>query len=310
VHIELEKQAAIKKDMLATCKTPLAKLIEYNNKTALLANSTNSTKKKIRNELNSIDAEYKTLEADLKRFASYNEAQEKIDSNKYDKSNTSEYVSSQIDAIERILLEHAFIMEDYTLTAKGQIASQLQEVHPLVLADMYSMFADLTASELVTLFSCFSNISVKDDVKTLQPNGNGECNGEGNGEGNGEDKGKGVNALAKKIEGLLDRYYAEEVRAKVESGSCYDIQYDMMHAVEQWCEAATDGECKAVIDKVKTEKNIFLGEFVKAILKINNIAKEFEKVCELLNNLALLEKLREIPRLTLKYVVTSQSLYI
>ena len=55
---------------------------------------------------------------------------------------------------------------------------------------------------------------------------------------------------------------------------------------------------------------IFLGEFVKAILKINNIAAEFEKVCELLQNLNLLQKIKNIPTLTLKYIVTNQSLYI
>jgi hypothetical protein len=43
------------------------------------------------------------------------------------------------------------------------------------------------------------------------------------------------------------------------------------------------------------EKDIFLGEFVKAILKINNITAELEKV---------------VPQLTLKYVATNQSLYI
>ena len=64
------------------------------------------------------------------------------------------------------------------------------------------------------------------------------------------------------------------------------------------------------INQIKNEKEIFLGEFVKSILKINNIAKEFEKICELLQNLPLLQKIKEIPQLTLKYVATNQSLYI
>ena len=64
------------------------------------------------------------------------------------------------------------------------------------------------------------------------------------------------------------------------------------------------------MNKIKEEKQIFLGEFVKAILKINNIAAEFEKVCELLQNLNLLQKIKNIPNLTLKYIVTNQSLYI
>ena len=53
-----------------------------------------------------------------------------------------------------------------------------------------------------------------------------------------------------------------------------------------------------------------MGEFIKAILKINNIANEFEKVCLIQPNLELLEKLRKIPELTLKSVATAQSLYL
>jgi hypothetical protein len=58
------------------------------------------------------------------------------------------------------------------------------------------------------------------------------------------------------------------------------------------------------------EKEIFLGEFVKALLKINNISCELEKVAELTGNIPLLSKLKEISGLTLKYVVTNQSLYV
>jgi len=55
---------------------------------------------------------------------------------------------------------------------------------------------------------------------------------------------------------------------------------------------------------------VFLREFVKAILKINNISSEMEKVAEYIGNVSLLKKLQEIPGKTLKYVATSQSLYI
>ena len=41
---------------------------------------------------------------------------------------------------------------------------------------------------------------------------------------------------------------------------------------------------------MKNEKEIFIGEFVKAILKIVNISLEFEIICEKLNNLQLFLK--------------------
>ena len=61
---------------------------------------------------------------------------------------------------------------------------------------------------------------------------------------------------------------------------------------------------------MEDKKQIFLGEFVKALLKINNISSEFEKIAEMSENILLLSKLKEIPNITLKYVVTNQSLYI
>ena len=61
---------------------------------------------------------------------------------------------------------------------------------------------------------------------------------------------------------------------------------------------------------MEKEREIFLGEFVKAVLKINNVASEMEKVAENQGNIEFLSKLKEIPNLTLKFVVTNQSLYI
>ena len=61
---------------------------------------------------------------------------------------------------------------------------------------------------------------------------------------------------------------------------------------------------------MEKEKEIFLGEFVKALLKINNIVEELKLVAELLGNVHLLSTLAEIPHNLLKYVVTNQSLYV
>jgi hypothetical protein len=65
-----------------------------------------------------------------------------------------------------------------------------------------------------------------------------------------------------------------------------------------------------LLQKMESEKQIFLGEFVKALLKINNISHEVEKIAELINNVELLYKLKQISVKTLKFVATNQSLYI
>jgi len=55
---------------------------------------------------------------------------------------------------------------------------------------------------------------------------------------------------------------------------------------------------------------IFIGDFVKAILKINTIAEEIKKIGTLTENLGLVEKMNKISSLTLKSVITNSSLYL
>ena len=63
-------------------------------------------------------------------------------------------------------------------------------------------------------------------------------------------------------------------------------------------------------DVIFRKKDIFLGEFVKAIIKIHNITLELQKTCEINNDLNLLSKLKTIPKLILKSIVTVESLYL
>lgn len=294
---ELEIQLILKKEIIATCKTPQFVMADYNHIISLLPSTVNAAKKKLRTDMNRIETEYKTLEADLKKMASFNEIVDKLEKNSRGKKNTASYFNYHIGKIKHILSSHGFINIDHILSDKGNIASQLQEVHPLALADSYVQtrgFAIFTAVDLVALFSCFSSVSVNDDLKTYAPKTINEH----------------LNQTTLHLSELLENYYSMELKEEVDTGSSYDIQYDLMNHVIMWCNSTNEEECKAVIRSVKVEKNIFLGEFVKALLKINNVGKEFEKVCELMNNMDLLEKLKEIPKLTLKYVVASQSLYI
>jgi hypothetical protein len=88
------------------------------------------------------------------------------------------------------------------------------------------------------------------------------------------------------------------------------MHFDLVNYVSGWCDCESVEECKFFLQTLEAEKEIFLGEFVKALLKINTISCELEKVAEMIGNIELLSKLREIPQLTLKYIATNQSLYV
>ena len=116
--------------------------------------------------------------------------------------------------------------------------------------------------------------------------------------------------ILKTVSKMYNDYDVKETNMKINTGFDYNIHYDLIYYVEKWCDCKDIESCKLVLQEIGTEKQIFLGEFVKALLKINNISSEMEKIAEMTGNIAFLSKLKEIPNMTLKYVVTNQSLYV
>ena len=57
-----------------------------------------------------------------------------------------------------------------------------------------------------------------------------------------------------------------------------------------------ENKCITLINELKTTKEIFLGEFIKAILKINNIAKELNISIVKTNkiNAGVIKKIRKV----------------
>ena len=160
---------------------------------------------------------------------------------------------------------------------------------------MDNKFDEFTTEELVSIFSCFTNITVPDNVKTLLPNLPGHCV---------------VNDIVLDIVNRGKELEQKELSMQFGEGGELQMHFDLMDYIYEWCKCEDVNDCKLLLQKMEMEKEIFLGEFIKAILKINNISNEFEKVAEQIGNIELLQKLKDISNKTLKYVATNQSLYI
>jgi hypothetical protein len=136
----------------------------------------------------------------------------------------------------------------------------------------------------VGIFSCFTNISVQEDKRTYFPKSDNY-----------------------KVEMFISEIYEKYQRQRdVDS----DMQFDIIDFTMRWCECTNDVDCKLLLQEISAEKDIFLGEFIKAIFKINNMVNEMKHVAELTGDIMFLSTLTQIPVLTLKYVATNQSLYI
>jgi hypothetical protein len=162
------------------------------------------------------------------------------------------------------------------------------------MAEMYqaddALLADLSPAELAGLFSCFYPVAVNEEMRAHRP--------------------IELCSILATVAERLAYYEKAELAAMLETGATYDLYYDLLPFVLQWCESEDEIQCKGIIQELKAKTGLFIGEFVKALLKVNAVAMEFERVCELTGNVAFLEKLRSIPKLTLKYIATSQSLYL
>ena len=311
-------------------KTPQNIIEEYiilleNKKTAV-----NSKRKEIDKKIKEILDNYKFIDNEkiiIQKFKEKEEEQKNINIKIF---NTENYINYNVKNILNLLLEEGFIQPlenqplekvepnqpinlDLTkieilnkhlsdsfpkveLTEKGIISTNLREINCLVFSNILlnKEFDNLSSIQIVSILSCFTNITVNEEYKLFEPN---------------SDDTK-IQELIIKIIKQYDYYLEKENNFQINTGTDYNIHFDLLNYVIKWIECENAEACKLFLQKLELEKDIFLGEFVKALLKITNISSELEKVAELTNNISLLAKLKEIPTLILKYVVTNQSLYI
>ena len=184
------------------------------------------------------------------------------------------------------------------LTRKGKIAICLQEIPCLAMADFIirqeKTIEKLTPQDFIVIFSIFTNIRLSDENKIYNFND--------------IDISSESKLMLKKITGTL-RYWKDIEINAFNNVDHYNIQYDICELVNKWCLCENQNDCNAVFKELRYW-GIFLGDFIKAILKINTIANEIEKAAILLENLSLVQKMKEIPRLTLKSIMTNKSLYL
>lgn len=293
LQIELDNSNNYVKNL----RTPSNVICEYIEIQKNIKFSVNKKRKEMERAIQRIKDEYKFLDQDQISYLKVSEKENEIQSlqNQYDSLN--KYFQSGVDNVLGLLSEEEFLSsETNNLTLLGQIASQIREIHCLVFAKLFNenKLDKLSSKQLVALFSCFTNLRVQDDYRDNNPDSDDEQ----------------VNNIVNLVEKMYFEYKDKELKRNINTGFEYDIHYDLLNYLEKWCETESVEDCKLILQDIGMKKGIFLGEFVKALLKINNISSEFEKIAELTGNIAFLSKLREIPNMTLKYVVTNQSLYV
>jgi len=287
------------KQCCSSLRTPINVIEEFSTLHDTRANAVNKKRKDIDRKIQQINDNYKYVEQDKQTYQKIATKGKEIKEYQYQLEETNKYIYSGVEAVLNHLKSEHFVENDdneLNLTLKGKIASQLREIHCLVFSEIIEKKSinELSSKQLVGLFSCFTNVSVADDYKEHFPYTDD----------------KKTNETVTHVSTMYSDYQEKEIDLGINTGTDYNFHFDLLRYTTEWCEAQTVEECKLLLQKIAEEKGIFLGEFVKALLKINNISNEMEKIAELTGNIHFLSKLREIPNMTLKYVVTNQSLYV
>ena len=253
-------------------------LEEYIHLLKIKSTSVNKKKREAEKGIELLLSSNPTLILEVEPFLKNKEILDEIAIAGQDLQHAQTYIKREID--EQLLqLYHSghLVNGSLELTKAGEISLLFREVDGILFSLLYEkrLFEGLSAIQIIQFLSCFAELSISEDVKQLA-------------------------VPAGKLFDFLKEYEFD----------C-EVQYDLaIPFVEDWCNCGTQEECKFVLQTMEFEKGIYLGEFVKAMLKVCNIAAELEKVCELFNDLELLSIIKQIPELVMKFVVTNQSLYV
>lgn len=282
--VEKEKERERIQLSLQYLKTPLEDVYKYMNLNSLIKKK----KEDVRN-ISSLKEKYYSIEEDCKVYFKINKIEEEIENIKKSREMNEYFLYNKIKIIKDFLQEEGFIS-----TIKGDIARCFKEVPCLIFTEIIYKLDPLSVIDIGMILSCYTNIHISSEEKRCIKRPNIDS----------------LNKIMDWIELKSDGYLLFENKNGIDTGESYEIQYDLMKYVEKWMEAENVEECKYVLYLLLEEKDLFLGEFVKAMLKIIAICNEIINVCELINDFSLMEKIKIIINKIQKYVVSNQSLYI
>jgi ATP-dependent RNA helicase HelY len=168
------------------------------------------------------------------------------------------------------------------------MAMQVNECNGILLTEMIcqNMLANLTVEEVISVLSCFINdVREKDKVaiNNIQS--------------------KNVVNVVNKLEVIADTYIKEEEKIKYVNKEFWEISYDYVNMCYRWA----NGES---IIEILGGTEIYEADFIKAILKLNNIGKDLIGLSKIYGDVSNIPIFEQIPDKLIRGLVNIDSLYI
>jgi superfamily II RNA helicase len=302
VILEAEKKFKIAEKSAANFQTPMDVCERYLHAELNIKTAVNKKRKEMEKTLSEIEYQYRFIKPDVLQLKSFHKAKTDYENETSYLSTLENHIRNEINNLATVLLEqgHVSLSDDvYNLTEKGKIASGIAEIHPLITADLFQdwcYFRDFSVDQLIGLLAMFTDVKIDEESKSWQIKIDDPF----------------LNTRLNKVVKEYLFYENLEDDRGLKSGFNYRtaLNYDMPELLTEWIKCDSQEECKWFIQTRLQDKGVSIGDFTKAVIKISTIAKEWSNVSEQNYNVEFLHKLSHIDGKILKYITTSQSLYV
>jgi superfamily II RNA helicase len=269
---------------------------EYKKMNMKLNKKQINQKKKLLSKLN----KNKVLKNGYKRYKKYLGLQNKIKREEFYLEQSKNYTENESIKAVKILKKLGYIADSkkdiYSLKTqdvklKGLIAGQINECNPIILTEMIAqgIFDDLFAVEICALLAIFIDDIKHDYLKTQN---DVTCSEE-------------VKKRIVKIHKIIEYNVGLEKEVGVENYNYgyWNLYYDYIDPIYNW---ASGESIINIIEKLDT----YEGNFIRNVLKINNIVKDLISLTKIYGNLKILPELEKVEELIVRDIVTVGSLYL
>jgi superfamily II RNA helicase len=188
------------------------------------------------------------------------------------------------------VLEEAGFIHEGTLTKKGILATECNEGHTILTAEFYTrgLHKNLSATELLSALACLINEKETDDTPSLEE--------------------MAVSKEVKNVLYNLDKITKEILQLESKKGICSRESY--WNLTTTWIEPISRWLDGANASQICADYGLFEGNFVRAVLRVANMADEWIAMASYNQDLELLEKLRNIHEKLVRDIIITDSLYL
>jgi superfamily II RNA helicase len=300
--LEADKKFKVSEKSVSNLQTPIYVCERYLNAETNLKTSVNKKRKEMEKTLSEIEFEYRFIKSDISQLKAFYVAKADYENEVSYLTTLENHIFNELNKVIAVVLEQGFVLlsdDNYSLTEKGKIASGIAEIHPLINADLFHIwtwFQDFSIDQLIGFLAVYTDVKIDEDSRSWQIKIDDTF----------------LNTRLNKLVKEYSFYENLEDDRGLKTGINYltALNYDMPELLMEWIKTDSQEECKWFIQTRLKGKGISIGDFTKAVMKISTIAKEWSNVAEQFSQIELLHKLSKIDGKILKYVTTSQSLYV